>query len=91
MSIVRPPINNSFSCKLIRLRLPHTRAISAEQIFTRDHWRKQVLPVCGDVLKVFVHACQAKMARVNKNFENVDAHGGNLLTPMVTIELLLSR
>ena len=38
-----------------------TRWVSAEQKFTRDYWRKQVLPVCGDVsAKALV-----KMARVN--------------------------
>ena len=45
-----------------------TRELSAKQKFTRDHLCKQVPPVCGDVLKVFVHVCRVRMARVNKNF-----------------------
>ena len=34
-----------------------TQELSVEQKLSRDHWRKQVTPVCGDFLKVFVHAC----------------------------------
>ncbi len=30
-----------------------TRELSAEQKITRDYWRKQVPPVCGDVFKSF--------------------------------------
>ena len=56
-----------------------TRELSAEQKFIRTHWRKQVPPVCGDVLKVFVHSCHFHLALVNKNFQNVAAHGGTWL------------
>jgi hypothetical protein len=34
------------------------------------------IPLCGDILTVFVYACQVKTAGVKKNFENVAAHGG---------------
>ena len=34
------------------------------------------IPLCGDILKVFVYACQVKTAGVKKNFENVAAQGG---------------
>ena len=30
--------------------------LSAEQKFTRDHWRKQNPPVCGKILRDFWHA-----------------------------------
>jgi hypothetical protein len=41
-----------------RIKARRTRELSAEQKFTRDHWRiKQVPPVCGDVSRVFVPAC----------------------------------
>ena len=33
-----------------------TRELSAEQKFTREHWRKQVPPVCGKILRDFWHA-----------------------------------
>ena len=56
-----------------------TRELSAEQKFTRDHWRKQVHSMCGDILKVFVHACHSYPAHVNKNFQNVAALGGTYL------------
>ncbi len=33
-----------------------TRELSAELTVTREHWRKQVPPVCGKILKDFWHA-----------------------------------
>ena len=38
-----------------------TRELSAELTVTRAYWRKQVLPVCGDILRVFRHACQKSL------------------------------
>ena len=37
-----------------QIKACRTRELFAEQKFTRDHWRKQIPPVCGDVLKDFV-------------------------------------
>ena len=58
-------IERCFPAGFIILVVPHdeltiivakacrTRELSAEQKFTREHWRKQVLSVCGDGLKYF--------------------------------------
>ena len=57
---------------------------SAELTVTRAYWRKQVLPVCGEILRVFV-------TRAKNLSKFCRAHGRILLTPMVTSEFLLSR
>ncbi len=44
------------SCKACR-----TREQYAELTVTRAYWRKQVLPVCGEILRVFHHACQKSL------------------------------
>ncbi len=57
-----------------------TRELSAEQEFTRDHRRKQVTPVCGEILEVFVHACHFYLAApVNKAFKTSPHTGGTCL------------
>ena len=35
-----------------------TQELSAELTVTRGYWRKQNPPVCGEILRVFRHACQ---------------------------------
>ncbi len=52
-------------CKLWKWGNDHkacrTRELSAELTVTRAYWRKQVLPVCGEILGVFRHACQKSL------------------------------
>ena len=48
---------SDWPCSFLYPKAWRTRELSAEQKFTRDHWRKQVPPVCGDVLRALVHAC----------------------------------
>ncbi len=49
-----------------------TRELSAELTVTRGYWRKQNPPVCGEILRVFRHACQ-------KSFKILPHTGGNCL------------
>ena len=49
-----------------------TRELSAELTVTRGYWRKQNPPVCGEILRVFRHACQ-------KSFKILPHTGGTCL------------
>ncbi len=64
-------------CFIMDDKACRTRELSAEQKFTRDHWRKQNPPVCGKILRDFWHAWR-------ENSQNFAAHGKNLLTPIGT-------
>jgi hypothetical protein len=46
----------------------HTSAIYTEQKFTRDYWREQVPPVCGDLKASFGSRVLFYLARVKKSF-----------------------
>ncbi len=47
-----------FCVELISATACRTRELSAELTVTRGYWRKQNPPVCGEILRVFRHACQ---------------------------------
>ena len=57
--------------KLLRTAC-RTRELSAELTVTRAYWRKQNPPVCGEILRVFRHACQ-------KSFKILPHTGGTCL------------
>ena len=63
-----------------------TRELSAELTVTRVYWRKQDPPP-PRVRRNF-ESFSSCVPKISQNFA---AHGGSLLTPMVTSEFLLSR
>ena len=58
--------------ELLDLKACRTRELSAEPTVTRGYWRKQNPPVCGEILRVFRHACQ-------KSFKILPHTGGTSL------------
>ncbi len=58
-------------CKACR-----TRELSAELTVTRAYWRKQNPPVCGEILRVFRHACKKslKILPLSRDFAYANGH-----------------
>ena len=67
-----------FMLTLLRCLKPAAHeSYSAELTVTRAYWRKQVLPVCGEILRVFRHARQKSLEilpRTREDFAYANGH-----------------